>query len=242
MAPVTRLALECLHAAEDKDLRLLSARLREFLAVMESGSPAIAQWFKRALPARRESVLLTHSYSATVVRAITTARSRIDRVLCSEGRPNYEGHRMARELTSAGVKTELLTDSAITEFVGLAAAVVLGADAVTDQGMRNKVGTSALVACALQKEVPVWVLADSSKFLPRSICDSPKKLPASDGSPEEVWPRHPARIRVRNPYFAWTKFHRGIRILTETGWTTPRDIRRHLARLRLTESRGRRFD
>ena len=236
MAPIVRIAIECLRAGHDKSARPLSTRLRNFLAVVESGPTEIGRRFHRALPARKKNVLLTHSYSGTVVRALTTARSRIDRVLCSEGRPNYEGRRMARELTSAGVKAELMTDSAITEFVGLATAVVVGADAVSEGGMRNKVGTAALVACALQQHVPIWVLADTSKLLPHALCDGREKLAVNDSSPQEVWPRSPARIRVLNPYFGWTRFRRGIRILTEAGWITSRDLRRRIARLHLPKS------
>lgn len=242
MAPIIRIALECLRAARGNDTRVLTPRLRDVLRVTESGPREIARRFSRALPARRKSVLLTHSYSSTVARALTEARSRIARVLCSEGRPNYEGRRMARELAAAKLRTELMTDSALTEFVGLATLVVVGADAISDHGMRNKVGTSALVACALPQRVPVWVLADSTKFLPRALCHRGNDLSTIDGGSREVWPRHPARIRVLNPYFGWTRLRRGIRILTESGWTTPRDIRRFWSNFHVPSSWLRGFD
>jgi translation initiation factor 2B subunit (eIF-2B alpha/beta/delta family) len=149
---------------------------------------------------------------------------------------------MARELASAGIRVELTTDSALTEFVALASAVVVGADAVSERGIRNKVGTAALAYCALQRGVPVWVLADTSKLLPRALCGVRDGSARNDGSPEEVWPRHPAGIRVLNPYFAWTRFRPGIHILTETGWTTPRALRKLITRLDLPKSWPRGFD
>lgn len=242
MAPFIRIALECSRAAGNEGARPLPARLQSFLAAIESGPAAIARRFQRALPARRRSVLLTHSYSGTVARALIAARSRIDRVLCSEGRPNYEGRRMARELAAAGIPTDFLTDSAITEFVRLARAIVVGADAICDTGMRNKVGTSALIACALHERVPVWVLADTSKLLPPALCDGREKRFANDGSPREVWLPLPARIRVLNPYFGWTNFRPGIHLLTEKGWATPLSIRKQIARLHLPETSQRRSD
>jgi translation initiation factor 2B subunit (eIF-2B alpha/beta/delta family) len=149
---------------------------------------------------------------------------------------------MARELASAGIRVELTTDSALTEFVVFASAVVVGADAVSERGIRNKVGTDALAHCALEHGVPVWVLADTSKLLPRALWGVRDGFARNDGSPQEVWPRHPAAIRVLNPYFAWTRFRSGIRVLTETGWTTPRVLRKLITRLDLPKSWPRGFD
>ena len=73
----------------------------------------------------------------------------------------------------------------------------LGADAVTDQGVLNKIGSYALALAAREHGVPVYALATRRKFLPAAT----KALRIVEQSPDEVWDAPAAGVRPRNVYF-----------------------------------------
>ena len=73
----------------------------------------------------------------------------------------------------------------------------LGADAVTERGVVNKVGSFALALAAREHSVPVHVLAERRKFLPAAT----PALRIVEMPPEEVWDDPAAGVRPRNVYF-----------------------------------------
>jgi hypothetical protein len=77
----------------------------------------------------------------------------------------------------------------------------------------------------------VWVLADSSKLLPRAI----DTIRAGRNGPDaEIWPDAPARLSILNPYFERTRYQPGVRILTERGWRTPAQVRREIRAIKVS--------
>jgi len=73
----------------------------------------------------------------------------------------------------------------------------LGADAVTDRGVINKVGSFALALAAREHSVPVYVFAERKKFLPAST----SALRIGEMPPEEVWEDPEPGVKPRNVYF-----------------------------------------
>ena len=113
-------------------------------------------------------VIVTISYSSTVLRALARNRARLERVFVGEGRPGLEGRATARELAQAGIPVVLVTDALASYSVVGADAVAVGADAVTASGaVVNKAGTYALALAARERKVPFYMLADTLKLWPR---------------------------------------------------------------------------
>ena len=218
MAPILRLALECRRAATSRAaFARLPAVLASFDGRLRTASTALASHFEKALPRRRRVRIAMYSFSGTVIHAIIHAKARISEVLCAEGRPNWEGRHAATELSQAGLRVALLTDAAWMNSIEGAAAVSVGADAITERGFLNKVGTSAAVHCARVHRIPVYVLADSSKFLPASAARRFLKIRSQAGPRGEVWPHAPGGVRIENPYLAWTPWQAGVCWLSESG-------------------------
>lgn len=116
----------------------------------------------RALLPRRARIV-TLSYSSTVLAVL----SRRDfRVTVLESRPGDEGRRTARSLRQRGVDARVVPDSAVSRAVADARVVVVGADAVTRRIVVNKVGTLPLALAARHARVPLFVVADLSKWVP----------------------------------------------------------------------------
>ena len=234
MAPLLRLANEVALAADEPvPSRYLARGLKRFSSGLRAGPPRIARHFRSALRGDDKKIIATYSYSSTVIRAIVAAHSYIWQVICSEGRPGLEGRKTVEQILrrGKGIGACLTTDAALHLFTAHSHALVVGADSLGEVGFTNKAGTGALVAYALQIGCPVWVLADTSKLLPRAI-DAIRS--DSNGPDAEIWPEAPARLSILNPYFERTRYQPGIRILTENGWRTPAQISNEIRKIKVS--------
>lgn len=90
-------------------------------------------------------------------------------VVVCESRPLCEGVTMAQRLAAAGLQVTLITDAQAGVFVEEADAVLLGADAVTPDGVVNKVGSRLLALAAKAAGVPMIAVTDSLKVSPGPV-------------------------------------------------------------------------
>jgi translation initiation factor 2B subunit (eIF-2B alpha/beta/delta family) len=149
---------------------------------------------------RNPAMRLVTCSSSAAVEATVRIVSRSARVTlcCAESRPKLEGRELARRLAADSIDVELFSDAAITSALDGAAAVLVGADAVTPEFLINKVGTAGLCAMASLRGVPVYALAGREKVLSE---EAARRLRHADAAAAEVWPDPPPAVRVRNPYF-----------------------------------------
>ena len=158
----------------------------------------------RAAVVRTASTLLTERgawvatlSSSTTVRAALLelhGRDRGPRALVGEGRPLLHGRALASALGLAGVPTWLVVDAALPMLLSQAAALWLGAAAVTDRGAIVAVGGFAAALAARESSVPVYVLAPRRKFLPGTTA----ALLIEERPTAEVWDAPTAGVRPRN--------------------------------------------
>jgi translation initiation factor 2B subunit (eIF-2B alpha/beta/delta family) len=229
MAPFLRLANEMAAAAETKNpAEKLAPALRSYIRRGRSAPGEMGRRLRAAL--RPAATVVTYSRSSTVLGALAEARSKIARVYCSESRPGGEGRAMAAQLARRGLRVTLLTDAALFALPAVEEYVILGADRITARGFVNKVGSALLAARAWRTHGPpeVWLLADTSKFLPLPL---ERLFVARPGPPRELWRSPPRGVRVENPYFRLTPFSSRMRLLTERGWMTPQQARQFIARI-----------
>lgn len=195
----------------------------DLIRELDIATESIAAWAQSIIPTR--GVLMTHSYSSTVLAIIKSAKPA--RVIASESRPLLEGRRLALKLSSMGVPTTLITDAAMGYHVSEADLVLVGADAILPDGsVVNKIGTSLLALVARENKVPFWVASETLKF---SIRKSTTILEEMD--PAEVASSSRRNLRVRNYYFDVTprKFVNGI--VTELGLFSPNRVSRYAHQL-----------
>jgi len=167
MAPLFNLSNSILCLIEDCPFEkipsdALDAMFAKAQREEESANPAIAELSKKRIDASR---IVTMSYSSTVIGALRAMGERRDLIVTvAESLPGGEGRRTAKILSSEGMATELIPDSLVFSRVKDAAAAIVGADAVTSQGVVNKVGTYALALAAVNHEIRAYVLCSTSKF------------------------------------------------------------------------------
>jgi len=134
----------------------LEGRLEEFALRLRRSREVIA---RRAAERVSDKVVLTHSFSSTVVRALQEGRPK--RVLCTGSLPGGEGSR-----TAAVLHGEVVPDAAVYSALSGVDVVVVGADAVTPDGVVNKIGTALVALAARERGLPAWVLCGLDKYVP----------------------------------------------------------------------------
>ncbi len=207
MGLVHQLAARALSVARtslERELGVADAR-RELQASFDVERTDLAA--SRAAVARQATQLIsergtwiaTLSSSSAVRDALLLAAEagREPRVLIGESRPRLEGRRLAATLAERKIPAWTVADAALPMLLSQAGMVWLGADAVTDQGVLNKIGSYAAALAAREHSVPVYALASTRKFLPATT----KALRIVEMPPHEVWDKPPQGVRPRNVYF-----------------------------------------
>jgi len=149
-----------------------------------------------------KNVIFTHCHSTNVVNALIHAKKNKKKfeIYNTETRPLFQGRKTAKELQKAKIKVTMFIDSALNVALSKRQGtkkvnkIFLGADAITKDGIINKVGSNTIAQLAKNKNIPVYIIADSWKF-------SKTKVPIEQRKLNEVWDKAPKNIKIKNPAF-----------------------------------------
>lgn len=236
MASLLNLCNDVLHAVDGADSVVIHEQPRAATSAERAANAALrftaflAHHTRRianeALPYIRSGALfLTHSHSSTVYAALLRAHEAHKRfsVVCMEARPQCDGVQMARRLAAAGIAVEVIADAAAAVFIDGFYTVLVGADAVTPDGIVNKVGTLGLALAAKQLGVPVYAFAGTEKFLPQGAA-----FAIVERDPAEIVPAEPLMTGY-NLYFDQTPLEYVTKVFTEDGPLNADGVRARLA-------------
>ncbi len=236
MASLLNLCNDVLYAVDGADSVVIHGQPRPATSAERAASAALrfsaflAHHTRRianeALPyIRSGALILTHSHSSTVYAALVRAHEARKRfsVVCMEARPQYDGVQMARRLAGAGIAVEVIADAAAAVFIDGFYTVMVGADAITPDGIVNKVGTLGLALAAKQLGVPFYAFAGTEKFLPHGAAFS-----IEERDPAEIVPAEP-NLSGYNLYFDQTPLDLVTRVFTEDGPLDAHGVRARLA-------------
>ena len=104
---------------------------------------------------------------------------------------------MAAALAAEGIPVWLVADAALPLLLSQAAQLWIGADAVTEAGAINKIGSFAAALAAREHSVPCHALAGRRKFLPAGT----PALRILEMPPAEIWEKPAPGVQPRNVYF-----------------------------------------
>ena len=103
-------------------------------------------------------------------------------IIITESRPANEGKLMAKELLKCDIKVNMITDAMAGIFVPKADAVIIGADAMLNNGnVTNKAGSLSLALLCRHFRIPFYVLTAKSKFVNK------KQYIIKEEKPDKVW-------------------------------------------------------
>lgn len=172
-------------------------------------------------------VILTHCNSQSALSIIKKSHEKFPgiSVISTETRPRNQGYITARQLSSTGVKTTFIVDSAVLRAMRKfrVKKVIVGADAVYERGILNKIGTCQVALCAKSMNIPFIVASQYLKFTKRSL----EEIEVENRSPEEVTKEswiYEQGINVFNPAFDVTPKEYIDLIVTEEGYGSFEDV------------------
>ena len=169
-----------------------------------------------------KDIILTHSYSSTVVAAIKeiAGLKKGIKVLVTKSGTGRYGERMARELAEAGIPVMYIDDAAVGLYLPGVNKVLVGADRITADGkVINGVGTYSVAAAAKMNNIPVYVLCETLKFdfaIRSSKVDLEER--GDTGLVEEGV--LPPDVKISNPTFDITPLDLITAIVSENGVVT----------------------
>lgn len=163
----------------------------------------------------------THCHSSSVTSVLeTVASERGFRARVTETRPLYQGRETARELAQAGVPTRFYVDSGARIALREADIMLIGADAVLENGkVINKIGSEMFAEVAQGYGVPVYVVTNSWKYDPMSSFGYETEI--EERASEEVWEDPPEEVDVVNYAFERIAPEKVDGIVSELGVHTP---------------------
>ena len=215
---------------EDSDERnvtelanLVSVSSQKFQKDLEASKERIAEIGAKRI--RDNSLVFTHCHSSTVTNLLGKAleAGKKFEVVCTETRPAFQGRITAKEMSSLGVKTTFIVDSAARSFIHNVDLVIVGADAITSEGnVVNKIGTAAIALLAQEARKPFYVVSELLKFDPATLLGEYEKI--EERSRDEVWKEAPKEINVRNPAFDVTPRDLIHGIICEEGIVSPQSV------------------
>jgi translation initiation factor 2B subunit (eIF-2B alpha/beta/delta family) len=228
MSPLLRLASAALSAAR------IATGARESLKSAEDAALDFAENAQRAARdaamhaatlIRNDATVLTHSRSSTVLAAFLEAkrRGRDFSVVATESRPMLEGRVLAEAIASQDIRVTLIADAAASLAMEQVDLVMVGADQITPVNLVNKIGTRMIALAARERDLPLYALCDTSKFIRedyfgRGIRDL--------GGANELWPEAPRGVAVGNRCFEPTPLACFTGIITEDGALSIKEVAR----------------
>lgn len=167
---------------------------------------------------KNNDIIFTHCHSTNVVSSLIYAKKHGKKfqVYNTETRPLYQGRRTAKELRKSGIKVTMFIDSALgialagEQNIKKAKKVFLGADALTRNGIINKIGSSVIAQIAKNNNTPLYIIADSWKY-------TNKKIPLEKRALNEIWNKAPKNVKIKNPSFDFVHKKYINKIITEFG-------------------------
>lgn len=213
------LLCETIYNAQTKGRKELIEFFPAKLDELEEDRKRIVEFASRRLSGAR--VVFTHCHSSTVTESIIGAW--VKRVICTETRPRYQGHKTAREIAGAGIPVTMIVDSASRTMMKQADLIIIGADAITSHGaVVNKIGSGMIASIAKELRKPLFVATSSYKFDPLTVEGYIE--PIEERDPREVLAKKIKGVRVVNPAFEAVSPDRIDSIITEFGIIHPSDI------------------
>ncbi len=165
----------------------------------------------------KKKTVLTHCNSSTVIEILKAGKPK--KVICTETRPLFQGRITARELINAGVRTAMIIDSAVADYIKEVDIVLLGCDVITPNMVINKVGSNNIGLLCERYDIPLYICSTSFKFDPESVLGMGVGVEERDA--KEVWSNPPKGLRIMNPAFDSIAYDNITSFINELGVLSP---------------------
>lgn len=192
--------------------------LREYL---DKVPDRIAEAAAGALDGSEMTIMTNSRSSATEKTLLALAESgRLKQVLQMESRPACEGRDNTEKLLASGISVTVLPDGAIGCWLEAADGVIVGSDAVGENGdFLGKIGCFPLACLARRRNIPYYVAAEKLKITPELLTLETVNQRFT-GEPL-AWGNHSERLSLSHIIFERTPGDLVTGFLTESGLIYP---------------------
>ncbi len=208
---------------------IVSTYCQKFLQELKTSDKFISKQINKFI--KNNATIITHSYSSTVLNALLFVKKlgKEFTVICTESRPKNEGVTLAKQLGKNKIKVKLIVDSALFSFIKDSDIILVGGDAVTLNGLVNKIGTNGLAITAQHYKIPTYALCSNIKFLPKTF---PLALNYQK-NPKEIFLRKISNVTRINYYFDLTPLEFLTGIITENEIVKPKEVIEKIKHLKI---------
>jgi len=178
------------------------------------------------------ATILTHCRSRVVMQALKAAAKENKRftVFVTQSNPDQSGYRAKDELTKMGIPTTVILDAAIGYIMEQVQLVMLGAEGVVESGgIINKIGTYPIAITAKSMNKPVYVVAESFKFV-RAFPLNQKDVPDKFKYPSSIL-KAKKDLSAEHPLVDYTPPQYIDLMFTDLGVLTPSAVSDELIKL-----------
>ena len=198
--------------------------LESFSQSIDAGEKRICQ--NTADRLKSISPIATYSSSRTIKKTLELLHKKNNSLMvyCAESRPKNEGILLAKSLAEKNIDVSVMTDATLFSIIKKISALIIGADAITEKSVINKIGSYPLVQLAIQQKIPVYCLCHCYKLIPANYTmeNEPKK-PATD-----ILENEQENITVINYYFDFTPLHLFTGFITEKGFLHTKELMKQI--------------
>ncbi|OWA51895.1 Translation initiation factor eIF-2B subunit alpha [Hypsibius exemplaris] len=227
---ITLAALD--HSDFEELKKILLQRGEVYLETVSCSRSKIAKIFRPFIS--DGAVILVHSKSRVVLQALVGAQEKGKRfhVYVTEAGPDKSGVEMHKSLIAAGIPATVVLDAAVGYIMEKVQLVVMGAEGVVESGgIINKIGSFTIAIAAKEHNKPVFVLAESFKFV-RLYPLNQKDVPNNFKYNQATLLRH-ADLSKEHPQSDYTPPGYITLLFSDLGVLTPSAVSDELIRLYL---------
>jgi translation initiation factor 2B subunit (eIF-2B alpha/beta/delta family) len=180
---------------------------------------------------KHQCIIATYSSSSLVKKFLTYINNKkipIE-VYCSESRPMNEGIALSKYLARESIPTTVMTDASLFSNIPKVDMVIIGSDAISKNGIINKIGTKVITQLASDYDIPIYVLSLKEKILP-----FPYEVKINQNkNPDEITHSKDSRLHISNYYFDTSPLNLISAIITQEGMFSSAKLISYMKSLRL---------
>lgn len=195
-------------------------KTKNLVAKLRTDEEKIIRYALEKVPDK--GIVYTHCHSSTVNEILKRAKQKKKKFLVTvtETRPFFQGRITAKELAKAKIPVILFVDSAARIAMKKADVMLIGADAITSEGIViNKMGSELMADVANHYQIPIYVCTHSWKFDPTTVFGFEEKI--EKRATKEIWKKPPKGVHVSNYVFEKIDPNKISGIISELGVFKP---------------------
>jgi ribose 1,5-bisphosphate isomerase len=210
-------------------LEIIDNETKKIFSFFDDSDEIIAEIGSRKI--KNGMIIYTHCHSSTVMNILKKAKAKNKnfKVHLTETRPHFQGRISAKELANCNIDVTYYVDSAMRLAMKKADMMLIGADAITNEGKAiNKIGSELAATIAKEFAVSLYICTNSWKYDPKTIFGYDTLI--EERKKEDIWVNSPENIKINTLIFEKINSKLIDGYITELGIFDPNNLFEEISR------------